>query len=360
MVRLLGRTLQKGFSIVELMVAILIGLIILAGVVQVVVTSKSTFLGQEEMSFIQENARYAMDVIGKDIQGAGYWGCAGNGAKAAMVARVAAENSSFMSRLPVGGFEGSSTITPPTAYASDIRVAVDADGDDIQPDSILVRGLRGHTSPVQSHVVGTLSLSADTSLSAGSFVGVVAEDCKRVGLFKASGVSADKRAITYNSTDNYVLSIKPSLDDEIICNPADGVCTNGTYLQMYGASASVMAYEAVAYYVGNSPILGSAPSVPVLKRAVLRGSTVVEEEIALGAENMQILYGVRNGNSMQYVAANAVTDWNNVAAVQVSILFRSLSASQPSVEDKDLLGNKYKDRFARQVVTSTYRLRNRI
>lgn len=359
MVRLFGRT-QKGFSIVELMVAILIGLIILAGVIQVVVTSKSTFLGQEEMSFIQENARYAMDVIGKDIQGAGYWGCAGSGAKAAMVARVAAVDSAFMSRLPVSGFEGSGTA--PVAYAGDIRVADDADGDDIQPDSILVRGLRGQTYPVQSHVVGTLALSTETSLGAGSFVGVVAEDCKRIGVFKASGVSADKEAITYSSTDNYVLSIKPSLDDEIICNPADGNCgANAGYVQMYGPSSTVMAYEAVAYYVGDSSILGAAPSVPVLKRAVLRGNTVVEEEIALGAENMQILYGeIRGGNTMQYVAADAVTDWNNVAAVQVSILFRSLSASQPSVEDKDLLGNTYKDRFARQVVTSTYRLRNRI
>ena len=52
-----SRIKDLGFSLVELMVAILIGLIILAGVIQVVTTSKSTFFGQEEMSFIQENAR---------------------------------------------------------------------------------------------------------------------------------------------------------------------------------------------------------------------------------------------------------------------------------------------------------------
>ena len=49
-------SLQAGFSLIELMVAILISSIILAGVVQVVLSSKTTFINQEEMSFIQENA----------------------------------------------------------------------------------------------------------------------------------------------------------------------------------------------------------------------------------------------------------------------------------------------------------------
>ena len=88
---------QRGTTIVELMMAILISLFIMAGVIQVFFNSKTTFLTQEDMSYIQHNSRYAMYMLIKDIQNAGYWGCAGKTTAVASVAKT--ENSSDINNL---------------------------------------------------------------------------------------------------------------------------------------------------------------------------------------------------------------------------------------------------------------------
>ncbi len=351
----IGLVKALGFSIVELMVAILIGLIILAGGIQVVVTSKASFLGQEEMSFIQENARYALDVIGKDIQGAGYWGCAGAGARVALVARAGAGAVAFLDFAPLRGYEAN--INVPATYMADIRNdTVDSAGDAILPDSILVRGFQGRSFAVSNHVIGTLTVEGNHGFGEGHYVGVVAEDCNRVGILRAGDGTAGNE-IAYDTTGNHLITIQPAVEN-IIC---PGATCSEAPVSLYTPAATVMAYQARAYYIGTST---AASGVPALMRAVLRNGGTAPEEIALGVENMQILYGVMTGGTLQYLTADAVTaanQWNNVFTVQVDLLFRSQSPMLPDAQEQpDLLGNTYNDRFARQVVSSTFRVRNRI
>ena len=66
---------ERGFSLVELMVAMLIGLIILAAVVQIFVGSNATYRLDEGLARVQEGARFSMDFLAKDIRMAGYMGC---------------------------------------------------------------------------------------------------------------------------------------------------------------------------------------------------------------------------------------------------------------------------------------------
>lgn len=358
---------QSGFSIVELMVSILIGLIILAGVVQVVLTSKTSFMGQEEMSYIQENARYAVNVIGKDIQNAGHWGCAGPAAKTAFVGKVEPEAAAFMAFSPLVGFEGSAGAAVPAAFSADIRTAEDTEGGDIQPDSIILRGLQGQTYAVESHINGKLTLVGAHPFDTGDYVGVVDGDCQRVGVFQAGGKAAN--AITYGTDGNFAAAIKPAIDQSLVCGGITANTEQATVsancggtpstAQLYTNAATVMPYQAKALYIGKSTAF--AGDVPALKRAVLKNGTVVNEEIALGVEDMQILYGETNGTSIQYREADQVTDWSAVGSVRVELLFRSHAPvlSSPQVQTFDGM-NTYNDRFARQLVSSTFRLRNRL
>lgn len=360
---------QRGFSLVELMVAILIGLIILAGVVQVVVTSRTTFFGQEEMSFIQENARYAVDVIGRDIQSAGYWGCAGPTAKTAMVATVSEAAAPFLAHAALRGFDGDDVPNMPAVFRGEVREAEDAADQDILPDAILLRGLAGPTRVVARHdATGEITLTEPHNFNAGEYLAVVAEDCQRLGVFRAGAV--DETAIEYGAAGNFSTNIMPSLDKSIVCTDiSDEVedeqpvstanCTGApSAVQVYTNAATVTSYRASAYYIGDSIALGA--DVPALRRAVLRNGTAVNEEIALGVENMRITYGEREGNNLIFREADVVEDWTNVASVRVELLFRSQTPVLPEDQLRnDLLGNTYNDRFARQVVSSTFRLRNR-
>ena len=67
---------QQGISLVEVLVALVISLFLLAGIIQVYVANKSSYGFSNSISRIQENGRYAMDIMAQDLRMAGFFGCA--------------------------------------------------------------------------------------------------------------------------------------------------------------------------------------------------------------------------------------------------------------------------------------------
>lgn len=67
-------TRVRGFSLVELMVALLIGSFLIIGAVTVYVQSRNTYSVNETVARLQENARYALSTLEPDIRLASYWG----------------------------------------------------------------------------------------------------------------------------------------------------------------------------------------------------------------------------------------------------------------------------------------------
>lgn len=63
---------ERGFSIVELMIALLLGVILLGGVIQVFLSSRQTYSANEAMSRMQENGRFALEFIARSARLAGY------------------------------------------------------------------------------------------------------------------------------------------------------------------------------------------------------------------------------------------------------------------------------------------------
>ena len=69
-------SLQRGFTLIELMIAMLIGVFLMGGVIQIFLSAKQAYRLQENLSRLQENGRFAMDFITKDVRMAGFAGCA--------------------------------------------------------------------------------------------------------------------------------------------------------------------------------------------------------------------------------------------------------------------------------------------
>ena len=65
---------STGVGLVELMVAVAIGLVLMLGAVSVFINSRTTYSTNEAVARMQENARYALDELTWDLQLAGYWG----------------------------------------------------------------------------------------------------------------------------------------------------------------------------------------------------------------------------------------------------------------------------------------------
>ena len=57
------------------MIALLIGLFLLGGILQMFSASQQTYRMQSNLSRLQENGRIALDFLAYDIRMAGYWGC---------------------------------------------------------------------------------------------------------------------------------------------------------------------------------------------------------------------------------------------------------------------------------------------
>lgn len=63
---------QQGLSIVEFMIAITLGLLLLVGITQIFLANKTTFNTTDSMSRLEENGRFAMELLAKHIRMAGY------------------------------------------------------------------------------------------------------------------------------------------------------------------------------------------------------------------------------------------------------------------------------------------------
>lgn len=63
---------QQGLTLIEIMVALLIGVFLLAGVIQIFIVNKQTYRVQEDLSRMQENGRFAMDYLSRYIRLSGY------------------------------------------------------------------------------------------------------------------------------------------------------------------------------------------------------------------------------------------------------------------------------------------------
>lgn len=361
---------QQGMTVVELMISIVISLLILASVVQVFFNSRTTFLTQEDMSYIQHNARYALSILSRDIQNAGYWGCAGNTANVALVART--ENTTDINRLlginPASGYI--EFLQPITGFASGFPSSystwsISTKDGARTPESFIVRNAAGASTTLESHVDTNLLLKSNHPFRTGDLVAIVAEDCRRMSVVKMAEILENSTVLKYSSTSVCGTIIKPPLDQSIHCKASCDCDTATGHLETFRVGTQVMPYNASGYFIGESLTL---PGQPSLQRVRYSEGALMREELALGVEDLQVTYGVdTNGDGAPdtYVPPSVFTtalwgNWSNVRSVQISLVFRSLEPSLPTEAVQTYLNKNYQDKFMRQLMTTTIRLRNAI
>lgn len=345
---------QAGLSLIELMVSLLIASFVLGGVVSVVVSSRGTYETEEEASFIQENARYAMETVARDLRAAGNLGCASlDNVQAANVVDIGAGTAldGFLSFQGINGYEGTLAVAgfPPViddlAAGSDAVIIRYAD-----VDSAVAAG---------DHVAGLerFNLHSAATFSIGDKLLAVDANCRRVALFENTSITpaSVSHAAGAGSPGNCTNFLFPEGVNPTDCSAID-VSGNA-----FSEGSVLMSYVANAYFIDDSNVI---PGMPSLKRRVLTTTGVRTEELAQGVESLELTYGVDadgDGNPNAYMDADdvAAADWANVVAVHVSLVFRSQSEILEDARVITLNGVSYNDRFMRQFTASTVKLRNR-
>lgn len=170
---------QSGFSLIELMVAILIGSLLIIGVTELFNSSFRSALSNSELAKMQENGRIALEVIGADARRAGYRGCTAADQTLSLgsngtlpddaVTSTAATNVSFRFAAPGSGCEAADgsgyialDVSAPVVTYSSAGTTISRNGDPILDNASMTVAFLPTGNPKTSHAVRVSITSRDS------------------------------------------------------------------------------------------------------------------------------------------------------------------------------------------------------
>lgn len=275
------------------MVAMVISLILLGGVIQIYLGSRQSYRVQDSQARLQENGRFAMYFLNKDIRMAGYMGCN----------RLSSITPNVIANPPVPTFSSDTVLLggDPGTWPSSYGVT--------QPSNwvsgtstIMVR----YASPASVSLVGNMStVNANIQLSAnpsGYQAGDVLfiTDCSSADVFRATNVSQSSGTVTIAHSNSQ--------------NAANFLS------KAYQTDAQVMSFDYALYYIGTT----ATPGVNALYRQDMKQT----QELADGVQDMRLLFGLdTTGDGAANIYDTATTidalgsaGWPSVVSVRVNLL----------------------------------------
>ncbi len=326
-----------GFSLVELMVALVVGLLLIGGTIALFVSSKRAYTETERFSWIQENARFASVLLSNDLR--------------------------------ITLFMGEGFISKNLHKHNLNSVSSDCSG---------FAAAYGITTPIASTVVD----------SSGNAFGCITDGVAGTSVLVVK--HARPQAVTPGSeagTKTYVISNNTF---GVLYDGADGTPpTSMVTAHSGGGTINAWEYQAHVYYIRQASQCSSYDAqnstAPCLARKALRwdsasGSmSMVTEDVVDGVEAMQLEFGQdtdSDENIDTFTKASGTSgwtsaQWGNVAAVRFSLLLREekedpfydASIRTYGIEDYPDAGDtsytpSSDDHFHRSMIQTTVLLRN--
>ncbi|NKI93803.1 PilW family protein [Rhizobacter sp. SG703] len=378
------RLRQAGFSLVEMMVALTLGLVLTGVMTAVYLTSKSATRRVDQLSTLQQNVRLAFQFLSSDARMVGYQGCFTN------------RTSGFTNSLAVGlatnfavGVEGykynlsGSALTLSSSNPADVTTAASwvnntaGTSNTIPVTSISSVGLTPGSDVLVIRTVSGAPIRL-TAAAVGSATSVSIEDngapgkCLDGTTSKVSGLCTGSYALIANCSSAQAFRVSSAATT---LGVTGGLNASNVYPQ---ASTEVFPLQTVVYYVRSS---GSGTGTSLYRRTFDGQTTTpgaadtgVEQELIEGVENLQVRFGLDTTTEPDgvidgsYVAANAVGDWSRVLAVRMSLLTHGPAAAEADVTlpatgkvgDVTVTYPTSGTRFDRRVFSTTVAVRNKI
>ena len=357
----------RGFSLIELMTSITIGLLILAGLASVFVNSSTANREMRNTSEQIENGRYAIEMLTQDIRHAGFYGelstlptvpAAAPDPCAAPTAGTVTNTVNASLALPV---QYVSAAAIPAGCAALLAAA------NLQPNSDIIVVRRTDTTMVNSAGSGTI---------AGNTVYLQ--------------TTADTASMQYGVAGAITNAQDATQTASVLQRRDFSVAASGTPLAFPFIAAAIRAYHVRVYFVapcsvpngGGSVCTGSADDlgkpIPTLKRLELgSGGAFTVVPLVEGIQAIRIEYGVDNlpatadpgtgllGDSVpdSFTNTPSVTDMGNTVAARVYVLARNTTATSGYVDNKTYTMGTFtttatNDSFKRHVYSAETRIAN--
>ena len=325
---------QRGFTLIELMISLVIGLLLSAAIVKIYADTSQIYRFQSAVSEVQENGRFASAFLRRTARLAGNFGC------------DASKPISGSTGIPAGlGFVVGTTAQPIGGV----------EGGGLDPDELILRGSTG----------GGVRL---TSTPGGAAVDLEVES--RSGITNPLDVRRDIFGVISDCETTHIFKI-----DRVRTAAAnDTIEHTGTgAIYTTDKGARVQEIEEVRYCIGPAEASTPENGLRALKR--LRNPSAGQtcrrdgEELVEGIQNLQVRYGIDTNNdgfANRYITAPAAgsTDWANVKTLRVEVVARSLAnritrTPVPYTLEGNVIPLAADDLHLYKVMTSTITLRNK-
>ncbi|HLK71813.1 MAG TPA: PilW family protein [Steroidobacteraceae bacterium] len=359
---------QRGFSLVELLIAIVLGLLVTDAMVAMFVGVRSASRTTEGVAGLSDSGRFALDSIEQVVRGAGNLACdstapvamAGGvqlirvesdlnagasalisnydqplsgyeavgtapGAALTISATPSADTTAgdWVSTAALGGVMDAALINPPVPSGETAPTGALVKGSDVLVVHETMPGSKPSYTAASASGQSSFTVSSPTTFAAANQIGVIS-NCAQSEVFQVGGFTPATGLVTLTGATgpgNIGGTLDPNMDFE--------------------AGAQVAPVDVSVFYIGVGADGDGALFRYEGKGGVLGGPLSSNQELVPDVENMQILYGVETAASAgtqsadQYVTADAVAtksltgDFNGVISVKIALLVASPPAAVP-------------------------------
>lgn len=330
-----GPAIARGFSLIELMIALVVGLLVVAAAGGIFISNKRTYAATETLGRLQENGRVAFELMARELREAGGTPCGKN--------------------LPVAN-----TIVPATS-ATDF-----ADGLRGYRAGEAYAGLDG--AGVGQRVVGTAAIeiksggSADVTVTkhnpAAATIHVNTTehgfnpgdvllicDYTQATIFLQTGPKNNVLHINHNTGNNPGPEFNGLQNDCKSLSYPSCVGDKAKDGKEYNENAIIAKFSSTIWYIGNNSRGGRS----LFRRALNQAP----EEVTEGINDMRLSYLLIGGSN--YNASIAANDWREVSAVRIEL---DMEATTGALSAREIQGT---DGLAlNRPLFHTVTLRNRV
>lgn len=305
-----SRALQAGFSLIELMIALALGLLVIAAAGGIFLSNKRVYGSTEAVNRIQENQRAAFEMLSRDLREAGSNPCTRFNATNGPVNLLADRSSTVWDAFQMG-------LTGTENGASDSVVIYSANGRS---------RITGHANPGAD-----LTVSSTVGLANGQTL--MACNADTAIIFAATKITSGGTVVGHDGAANcgqgftrrpdYARCSQSLAGTVGYCFRSADQATCGASAERGRSPAMLVTPAATRWFVADNTRGGSS---------LYRTVNGVTSEIAEGVGNLQLSYKI--GNSTAFVNADSVpaTQWALVTAVRMAMTVTAMQGAQSSTD----------------------------
>jgi type IV pilus assembly protein PilW len=310
------RNIQAGVTLVELLVALVLGLFIIGGVISVYISTQQNFKTTENLSRLQEGARFAFEQMGREIREAGATPC-GVKAVSSILRTGTSTTPPWWADWDNGTLVGyeSQQVSPGVAFGTSVNSRVST------TDALLVMRLNmndASLSTIRLHDTATKTITVDSATKFKDSEVVLACDNDSGVIFELFAATTSASATP--QVMNYEASASDGNCTELLGWPRPANCNYTTTTKVLSPGGFVSKYDPALWYVG----LGSNGTSRSLYRTALKLQSISGKTITV-AEPREMVTDVHDLNIEYLTRDNSTTpiatavDWVNADDTKFSV-----------------------------------------